>query len=387
MKFIALSTAGLLGISRSILANTLLALGFAAIPLGSTALANESGLIQPAQVNSNVELTLQAKPSSTDPAAFLKVFVGHQNACCDGKSPIAGRYSLTGKTVIFDPAFDFIEGQAYTVSTHHGDADNKFAELSEFSIQSAVKVSKPEVVMIYPSGSALPENTLRFYIHFSTPMRPHLSDKFIKLVDAEGKSDNEAFMTFKQELWSEDRKQLTLLLDPGRIKRGVAQNLTLGPAFLAGNTYSIVIEAGWPSAKGSQKAPRFEKSFSVIPALRTLPDTNLWRVKSPKTLTLEPLVIEFDRPFDYQLAQNGISVLSKEGYPISGTVSVEDNEKTWRFNPDKQWTSESVKIAVDARMEDVAGNNFKDLLDHAIETGLKSTDQIVFPVKLIDASD
>ena len=368
--------------------NTALAFCVAAIHSGSAAFANESGLILPSQANSNIVITLQNELASVNPKDVLQVFVGQQEACCEAKSPIAGRYSVTDSTVTFDPAFDFITGQRYTVLTRKSDNNNKATpELKEFILQSASEAIRPEVLMVYPSGSTLPENTLRFYIHFSTPMKPHLAEKFIRLVDAEGNSDTTAFMKFKQELWSVDRRRLTLLMDPGRIKRGVAQNLTQGPALLEGNTYSIVVDEGWPNASGKHESPRFEKAFSVTSPLRKLPDAKLWTVQSPEIKTLNPLVIKFDRPFDHQLAQGGIKVLDEDGNLIVGSVSIEDNEKTWRFQPENEWKGTSIQLVVDARLEDVAGNNFKDLLDHSVNTDVKSIIQIRFEVELNKASN
>jgi hypothetical protein len=363
--------------------NSVLVLALAVISTGSAVLANEGSLILPSQADSNIEFALQDESKDIDPAKIMQVFVGSQDACCDGKSPIAGRYSVADNTVTFDPAFDFITDQRYTVLTRYRNGENNaVAELKEFALRSANEAIKPEVLMVYPSGPTLPENTLRFYIHFSTPMKPHLAEEFIKLIDSEGNSDTTAFMKFKQELWSKDRRRLTLLMDPGRIKRGVAQNVAQGPALLEGNTYSIVIDEGWPGASGKQESPRFEKAFSVTSALRTLPDTKLWKVESPEISTVNPLVIKFDRPFDKQLAQNSISVFNEDGNVVSGTVTVDTNEKIWRFQPENEWEGTSLQIAVDAQFEDVAGNNFKDLLDHSADTDVKSINQIRFEVEL-----
>jgi hypothetical protein len=368
--------------------NSVLVLALAVISTGSTVLANEGSLILPSQADSNIEFALQDVHREIDPAKLMQVFVGPQEACCTGKSPIAGRYSVTDNTVTFDPAFDFITDQRYTVLTRNRNGENNaVSELKEFTLRSASEAVKPEVLMVYPSGPTLPENTLRFYIHFSTPMMPHLAEKFIKLIDSEGNSDTTAFMKFKQELWSKDRRRLTLLMDPGRIKRGVAQNVEQGPALLEGHTYSIVVDGGWPSASGKHESPRFEKVFSVTSALRTLPDTKLWKVESPEISTVKPLVIKFDRPFDNQLAQSSISVFNEGGNVIPGTVTVDENEKIWRFHPEKEWKGASLQIAVDAQFEDVAGNNFKDLLDHSVDTDVKSINQIRFEVALTKASN
>ena len=306
-------------------------------------------------------------------APDMQVFVGPRSACCDGKAPMAGRVvSGEGRTV-FTPAFGFVEGQALTLRTGAG--------LTEFSISATVP--DPQVVGLYPSGPEIPENTLRFYIHFATPMQPHQAARYIRLVDETGRTDDQAFMAFEQELWSADRKRLTLLMDPGRIKRGVAQNLTLGPAFEAGRRYSIVIDAGWRSAVGGHEQPRFEHSFAVAPPLRVLPDTGLWQVSAPRQGTVDPLTITFDRPFDHVSVQDSIAVADDLGQGISGRVTVAEHETLWRFQPDDPWSGEQITLVVDPRLEDVAGNNFRDLLDHVLGTAQAAADDIRVPVALL----
>jgi len=347
------------------------------------AFAGEGNLILPAAGNSNVEFVLERKPSGVDSSEILQVYVGGKDVCCSDKSPIAGRYHFNDRIIRFEPAFDFVAGQIYTVMIDENYAANGGEHrLTEFTVNSAKQVVSPEVVAIYPSGSAIPENTLRFYIHFSTPMMPHVSTDYIKLIDATGTPDTAAFMKFKQELWSEDRKRLTLLMDPGRIKRGVAQNLTLGPALLEGNKYSLVVEKGWPSANGEEELPRFESAFFVSHALRIKPDVNLWSMKLPRSSTSDQLVIEFDRSFDYELLQSGIVVLDEDGQIIPGTVTIEQGESNWRFTPNELWKSKQVQIVIDSRLEDVAGNNFRELLDHSANTEMQNTHQQIVTLNL-----
>jgi hypothetical protein len=347
----------------------------------SVALADEGSLNLPTQANGNVEL-VRAEGGLGQPSDILQVFVGAAEACCGSKIPMAGIYSVEGESVIFDPTFDLVMGQNYTVLTH-----DAARQLTEFAISADSAATTPEVVAIYPSAADIPENTLRFYIHFSEPMQPHMSTEFIKLVDANGTADVAAFMTFKQELWNEDRTRLTLLMDPGRIKRGVATNLDLGPALLAGDSYSIVVEGGWPNARDGQEAAQFEQPFTVSPPLRVLPDTELWKFQRPELSTIDPLTITFDRPFDHQLTQTAITVRDEDGHIVPGKVSVENFEQTWHFTPDAAWSTPTIRIVVDARLEDVAGNNFRELLDHSVETDVADIDQKTIHLDLRPSSE
>ena len=358
-----------------------LALGILAGHFWSATLANEGGLIIPDQPDSNLIYLLPQAQAGIDPSNILQVFVGNEDTCCDGISPMAGSHRIEGHTVIFDPAFDFVEGQAYTIFSRENETLAS-PTLTEFVLQPARESSAPQVIAIHPSGTFIPENTLRFYIHFSTPMKPHVSNKFIKLVDGDGVTDTAAFMSFKQELWSEDRKRLTLLMDPGRIKRGVPQNLTLGPALLEGNKYSIVIDKGWLSASGLQSIARFEKTFSVSPAIRTRPSTDLWAIMPPRNATRDPLLVRFDRPFDHALLLNAIRVLNAAGRIVPGRVSILDHGTTWRFESEYPWAGETFQLSVDARLEDVAGNNFRELLDHSVDTVIGDENQKVVIFKI-----
>lgn len=345
--------------------------------------ALEGRLILPKQAGSSVVFKFNGELTNIEPSKVLKVYVGSSRLCCNGKTPVAGRYSIEENTLTFIPAFSFIEGQRYTVATFDlKEVDTYKSSLNEFSIERSLDSVHPEIVSIYPSGKNIPENTLRFYIHFSTPMKPHVSNQYIKLVDSSGKADTEAFMSFKQELWSEDRKRLTLLMDPGRIKRGVAQNLTLGPALQESRDYSIVVEEGWPTANNATLMSRHENDFTVSAALRTLPHINQWTITSPKNQSLEPLIIKFDRPFDNELLRNSISVLGNKGLPISGVITIEDHETTWRFIPADVWNSSEINIVVDTELEDVAGNNLLELLDHSVNAVADTSSQKMITLKL-----
>ena len=274
-------------------------------------------------------------------------------------TPIAGRYTVDGGTIRFFPAFGFDPGRDYVVRL-----PNESAAVP-FRISMDATQLTPVVTDIFPSGDTLPENTLRFYIHFSVPMQPHVAFDYIKLRDASGAVDDAAFMRFKQELWNEDRTRLTVLIDPGRIKREVATNVELGPALLAGQRYNLTVESGWPSADGTAVMPAFTKTFKVIDALRTRPDIRLWSANTPCAGTREPLNVTFDRPFDRHQMLYSLWLETQDGDEIEGKIALEDSEQHWSLTPLAPWPTGSFDLRADHKLEDVAGNNFVDLLDHA----------------------
>lgn len=347
----------------------------------SVAFADETSLQLPQSPEAAVTLA-QPEGLAGDPSEILQVFVGHAEACCDDTIPVAGRYAFENNILSFAPAFGFSAAQDYVVVIRSAQGDERIP----FRLTPVGDIVSAAVTEVYPSGDVLPENTLRFYIHFSVPMRPHVAFDYIRLSDASGNVDDAAFMRFSQELWNEDRTRLTVLIDPGRIKRNVATNVELGPALLAGNEYTLSIEGGWPSADGTSVLPGFSKRFSVVEPLRNLPDLELWNVASPCLGEKEPLTVTFDRPFDRHLLSQDIRVTAEDGRAIDGSIDIGDGEQSWSFTPNEIWSQEKIQIVVSPELEDVAANNFRDLLDHVAGEGTKVR-SISLPIELITCAN
>ncbi|MEO1176403.1 MAG: hypothetical protein AAFV87_04460 [Pseudomonadota bacterium] len=324
--------------------------------------AKAESVVLPQSASDPIVLPLNDGTSATsDPSDQLQVFVGSADACCDGRTPIAGRYAEVDNAIAFTPAFGFDPGQDYVAraQTHRGDL-----QLVPFRILSETVPTEARITEIFPSGDTLPENVLRFYIHFSAPMKPHVAFEYIKLRDASGAVDHAAFMRFKQELWNADRTRLTVLIDPGRIKRNVATNVELGPALLEGQDYILSIEGGWPSADGTSRLPGFSKRFTVGAPLRVRPDVENWEVTSPCAGTKGSLYIMFDRPFDRHLLSQEVRVTNESGRDIDGAFIVGGGQQSLIFTPSEPWSGDEIQIVVSPELEDVAANNFRDLLDH-----------------------
>jgi hypothetical protein len=89
------------------------------------------------------------------------------------------------------------------------------------------EVKGPSITAIHPGTDRLPANHLKFYLHFSQPMQQGVFQRHCALLDQNGKPVVEPFR--ETELWSADRKRLTLWLHPGRQKTGVNLNDEFGP--------------------------------------------------------------------------------------------------------------------------------------------------------------
>ncbi len=329
----------------------------------------DDGVRLPRRANDPVVLDLAERESGHQPSDFgecVAVFVGRADSYHDGQMPVAGRTMRHGDSLSFTPAFGFVPGQHYVVRRRRNNQPDLFTEFRIPWDQPAVPAL---VTNVYPSGDVLPENTLRLYVHFSIPMAPHRAFDYVTLRDESGVADRAAFMRFKQELWNADRTRLTVLIDPGRIKRNVATNLALGPALREGERYALTIDEGWSSADGSSMLPSFSKSFVVTRALRERPSVEQWSWQHPRPGTREPLHIDLGRPFDRHRLERAVSVVARDGTTIDGTSRVSENETSWSLTPTKPWTTGDVRITVDDTLEDVAGNNFRELLDRDLSQG------------------
>lgn len=301
---------------------------------------------------------------------YLSVFVKNNRAEYSSNA-IQGRYTIEGDYLAFAPYFPFEKGMTYVVRTKNAKTDSKYSYQS-FQVEKKEVVDKAEVISIFPSADELPENLLRFYLYFNTPMKKGQALKHIKLVDALGNIDNHAFMEFKQELWSPDGKRLTILFDPGRIKRGVSTNMELGPALLEGKQYQLVISGAWQDVYGQELSINTTKEFVVIRAYRQHIKVDELEIQKPKEDSEEILSIHFDRIIDHALVQSMIQIMDENGKEIAGDWQTSTEEKIIQFVPEKNWKKGTYRIIMDNRLEDTAGNNLNNLLDQ--KTGKNNAD-------------
>ncbi|NIP93248.1 MAG: hypothetical protein GWO24_07240, partial [Akkermansiaceae bacterium] len=80
------------------------------------------------------------------------------------------------------------------------------------------------VTHVAPGADVLPFNLLKFYLHFSAPMTRGRAYQHITLRHHDGQPVADPFLELPEELWNPEMTRLTILLDPGRIKRGLLPN-------------------------------------------------------------------------------------------------------------------------------------------------------------------
>ena len=100
-----------------------------------------------------------------------------------------------------------------------------------FDVPKAAPRAATRIEQVYPSTDTLPANTLKLYIYFSAPMRRGEAWQHIRLLDEHGAPVELPFLEIDQELWDPTNTRLTVLFDPGRIKRGLVPLQRIGTEY------------------------------------------------------------------------------------------------------------------------------------------------------------
>jgi len=203
----------------------------------------------------------------------------------------------------------------------------------------------PAIVAVRPETQAVPSNLLRLYVDFSRPMAGDDVFEHVRLRDASGKPIEDAFREI--ELWSRDNRRLMLYVHPGRVKSGLALGDQFGPVIETGRTYTLEILPGMKARNGRSVAVGYSRPLRVGGPHHEGPDLARWAIRAA------PQRVEID--VDDWLDHAGLEeYLAVEGVP--GRWSVEGRRVT--FLPDRPLTPGTYRLTVDARLEDLCGNNF-----------------------------
>lgn len=291
-------------------------------------------------------------PDNAAWAATFSVFAEQGDA--QNLPPMAGTWSVTGDYLRFEPRYPLSQGVQYRAELH---TDGAAPVVSRFELPATPTTPPSTVLQVYPTADTLPENLLKFYVHFSAPMGRGRAYQQIHVRDAAGKVIDLAFLELAEELWDPAMTRLTLLIDPGRIKRGVKPLVDIGPVFEAGKTYSLTIDPECRDATGRPLAAAFEKKFRIGPADRTPPDLAKWKLAAPIAAGRAPLVVDFDESMDQALATRLLDVLGPDGRAIDGEETLSAQERRWTFIPAKPWQAGPHRLAIGTTLEDLAGNN------------------------------
>ncbi len=298
-------------------------------------------------------VVIQGLKNINEPTVVLRL--------ADSKSDsigILGKTEVEDQTIIFKPRFPLLP-KRYVVEVQSS-PQTQSHQLA-FEIRSERKL-QTKVTAVYPSADELPANTLKFYVHFSAPMRKGEIYQFVCLKKI-GKTDQESenielpFLEIEQEFWSRDSKRITLLLDPGRIKRGLKPREEMGPIFEPGGNYELEISQNWADGTGAKLSAGFTKRFRATADDFRQPNPETWKIQKPAANSTTPLVVTFPSPLDHAMLQNSIVVEDEDGKAVNGMVKIAGGETTWTFQPTRPWRVGRHKLSVNENLEDNSGNS------------------------------
>lgn len=325
--------------------------------------------------------------------------------------PLLGTWTLDGNVLRFHPRFlpepglplvARFDGPGLVRALADGDSDSQGATPLElpvlelaFALPAPPESEPTRVVGVVPDLPEVPENLLRFYVRFSGPMGQHDDvAAHVALLDASGEPIPEAFVELPEGLWDPGRRRLTLIVHPGRVKRGVGPRLALGPVLEEGATVRLRVDSGLRDAAGRPLAADFEREIHVGPADRDPPDPARWTVLPPRTPT-SPLVVEIPEPLDPEVLRRALLVCRRDGRvetpdgtsdrdrpastpdgalrsrcaPEAGAVEVAADGRRWAWTPTEPWNAGASVLRVEPFLEDLAGNRVGVPFDRATPGG------------------
>jgi hypothetical protein len=304
-----------------------------------------------------ISIPKQLISAANDPS--IKVVLANGN-----KRAILGKFSAENSGLLFEPLIPLTPGLSYNILENN-------QLIGQVIVPFNPNEKAPELVAIYPLLDTLPENLLKLYVHFSKPMRSGESLQFIHLLDKKQDTLRNVFLNLQPELWDTSSSVLTLWLDPGRIKRGLTLNRALGNPLKMNETYHLVVSAAWKGQNGLNLAQTYRKTFVAGKRDELAPDLKQWELQLPKVDTTALLWVKTQESLDHYLLSESIGIVDQNNIPVKGEIRLGKKDDQVVFFPVKPWKAQRYRLQVDARLEDLAGNNLNRVFDRDI-TKLKS---------------
>jgi hypothetical protein len=268
--------------------------------------------------------------------------------------PLAGRAWVTGTVLLV------------LAVVHTGDASRTSARALRAISRAptlATTHATTRVIAIYPTVARVPANLLKLYVEFSAPMSDGEAEQRLHLYDARGREMPRAFLHVDAELWNDTHTRLTVLFDPGRIKRGLRANLEDGAPLREGDTFCLAIDPAWRDGHGAPLAAAFDKTLTVGPADRTSPNWHRWTIAAPQAGTRDPVTVRFDKPLDRALLDRWLVVVTHSDARMAGRAIVGPDQASWSFIPENAWRDDPYQLLVNPLLEDLAGNTLMSPFD------------------------
>lgn len=287
---------------------------------------------------------------------------------------VLGDFHLSTNQIVFTPLIPLTRGLTYEVIYRNNSVGIIQIPVAESDVE-------PEVLAVFPSQDTLPENLLKIYIKFSSPMQEDQSMNHLSLIRNESDTVSSAFLPLQQELWNKERTILTVWLHPGRIKRELQPNKNLGNPLQAGGFYHIIISQQWKDINGASLKQSYIKKFTVASRDSLIPDTKNWRIFHPVAGSKNAMELKFDESLVYTLIQESIEIYNPEKKQIDGNLEVLPNETGVLFTPTFNWKKGGYLISIQTRLEDLAGNNLNRAFDQDISVKQQGVETDSFEIQ------
>lgn len=272
--------------------------------------------------------------------------------------PIFANYSLRGDRLVLRPRYRLTPGVTYVAKTRLPDGTSLE---KRYRVPEPPAGPAPRVQQVFPSSATLPANCLKFYIHFSRPMRQGRKIfEQIQLADEQGNVLRDPWR--RTELWNAEGNRLTMWIHPGRIKQGVNLREDFGPVLKPNRRYRLVVTAQVCDLEGLPLATPHVKEFVTAAEDHQRPDLRRWKLNSVHSGSRDPLVAVLDEPLDRALLLRFVTVTTGTT-AVPGSVVINDAETKWTFTPARPWPAAPLRLNVHDRLEDLAGNTPRRLFD------------------------
>lgn len=273
-----------------------------------------------------------------------------------------GRYQRNGKRLEFTPQFSLAYGLRYQAVAGSG----KEARTTEYLVPERPPTEQTKLETIYPSSDRLPSNLLKFYLHFSQPMREGRA--IFDQMHIEDEQGNPVLDPWRRtELWTADARRFTLWIHPGRVKQGVNLRVELGPVLQPGHNYTLVISPEVLDAYGRPLGKEYRKNFVATAEDSDRPLPQEWKLDVPVAGSRKPVKVGFTEPLDHGLLGRTLMVQDADGQEVPGNAKIGPGERSWSFQPQRSWKSGAYRILIDDELEDLAGNTPGRVFDRDLD--------------------
>ena len=304
---------------------------------------------------------------------LFKVYVqqDEKSLSHDDLPAMQGSYDIVNNRIRFTPQFELMHGTCYTVNLNtlqlsillNADLELKGPSTANEFCMKESEGTRGQVTEVFPTAEQLPENLLRFYVYFSVSMGGGEVMQNIDLLDDAGNVLDDIFFDNFYHLWSPDMKRLTILFDPGRVKKGLRAHNRMGRALIPGQKYQLVINEHIMDGNGRPLSESYMKEFEVISEVDSYPKPVEWTIETPPTRSIDPLILHFPRAMDHALLHQFIRLVNADGMMVPGYIEFSNHETDWLFFPESKWEPGDYKIMVNKKLEDLAGNNLYGVFD------------------------